>query len=157
MGVGRAVGGAARSLVFVELLDDGQQALGLGGFADFKHPVGARLWEFGGHRGDDLTNGRRLIRRAKHHQPVAGGIGVQGCGLGGASLVLFGVDLVDHGQQVGGSAALGFDGVQLALRLIRACVERRDDRLHLRHERIGGQHDESAAIGFRGDAHQVGH
>ena len=139
------------------MLDDGEQALDLGGLADLKHPIGSSLGQFCSNGGHDLAHGRGLLCGAKHHQPFSGGIGVQGGGFGAAPLVLLGVDLVDHGQEVGGAAALRLDGVQLTLGLVGARIEGRNDRLDLLHERVRGQHDEAVAVGLRGDAHQVGH
>ena len=157
LGVGRTIGRAARGLVFVKLLDDGQQALGLGRLADVEDPIGAGLGQFGGQRGDDLSDGGGLIGGAEHHQAVTGGVGVERGRLGGAALILLSVDLVDHRQQVGGAAALRLNRVQLALGLVGSGIQRRDDGLHLRHEGIGGQHDQATAVGFGRDAHQVGH
>ena len=120
------------------MLNDREQALDLGGLANLKHPIGSSLRQLCSNCGHDLAHGRGLVGRTKYHQPFSGGIGVQGGGFGAAPLVLLGVDLVDHGQEVGRTAALRLDGVQLTLGLVGARIEGRNDRLDLLHEGVRG-------------------
>ena len=155
LGVGGTEFGVAVELVAVELLGEGEDAVGLGHAAEVED-AGFACWaSWGGEGFYDLLDGGGLFGGALDEESSAGGIRVEGGGLEGLAGGLFGVDRLDAGEDLGGGDVLEVDGVEFAVALFGLGVEGGDDLLDLGHEVGRGGGDDALGGGLRGEGDRV--